>query len=325
MTAAVDPPSLGLDVADLVDWLELTALFSDFGIARLDAMAGALYQLEETAEDDIGQRDREREKLVEQLENEVELRRLSLGDAYPFSLNDTCEELTRVENWKHNQYTFYLVCLLTTHITGSAILRLPPIGDLLTRLRNQIFQIIATLGLAGLSTGPALSVGWPRRTGESIIQLLTRAANAGAGFTVRNPPGQYIPPQQKDGGIDVIAWTSETVPPPTAFYFAQAATGKNWPVKSVNDHSRVFSQAYMQDHMTGNRISVTLIPFRILDDAFWQSQHQLHMAILDRLRLPAKALQGLKIANQGTQIDEADKVADLISWLDEYINYALNS
>lgn len=323
MTSAIDSPTLDLDVDDLVDWLELTALFNEFGIARLDAITGALYQLQETAEDDIGQRDREREKLIEGIENEVDLRRRSLGDAYPFSLNNTGEELDRAEDWQQNRYAFYLVCLVTTHVTGSPILRFPPIGDLLARLRNQIFQIVATLGLAGLATGPALSVGWPRRRGETIVELLARAAGLGAGFAVRNPPGRYVSPNEKDGGIDVIGWTHEAVPPPPAFYFAQAASGRNWPGKSVADHSRVFEQAYMLDHMTGNRMCVTLIPYRVMDEAFWNSQHQLHMAILDRLRLPARALQGLQLASQGTQVDEADRFDDLTRWLGEYINYAL--
>jgi hypothetical protein len=325
MTSAVDSPSLGLGVDDLVDWLELTAIFSEFGVARIDAMVGALYQLEETAEDDIGQRDREREKLVEQLENEVELRRLSLRDAYPFSLNDAGEELIRVENWKQNQYAFYLVCLVTTHVTGSAILRLPPVDNQLTHLRNRIFQIVATLGLAGLSTGPALSVGWPRRTGETIVQLLTRAAGLGAGFAVRNPIGDHVAPHEKDGGIDVIGWTPEALPPPSVFYFAQAATGKNWTEKPVSDHADVFREAYTHDFMCGNRTYVTLIPRRVLDDRFRQAQHRFHKAILERLSLPLRALQGLRLASQGTEIDEADQINDLTRWLDDYINYALTA
>jgi hypothetical protein len=323
MTTAVDPPTLDLDVDDLVDWLELTALFSEYHVARVDALSGSLYELEETAEDNIGERDRQKEQLVERLENEVALRQTSLGDAYPFSLNETGEELHCVENWQDSRYAFYLVCLVTTHVTGSTILRVPPTGELLIRLRNRVFQIVSTLGLAGLSAGPALSVGWPRRTGETIVELLTRAANAGAGFAVRNPPGPYVPPQEKDGGIDVIGWTPEAVPPPTMFYFAQAASGRNWPGKSVTDHARVFGQAYMQDHMTGNKMCVTLIPYRVVDEAFWNSQHQHHMAILDRLRLPVRALRGLQLAVQGVEIDEADHVDDLTQWLGDYLAYAV--
>lgn len=322
MPTPIDPPTLALDVDDLVDWLELTALFDPFGVARLDALLGSLAELEETAEDNIGERDRKIEQLIERIENEVEFRRHTLGQAYPFELSASGEELIRDDNWRDPKFAFYLVCLVTTHVTGSAILRTPPIGELLTRLRNRVFQIVATLGLAGLSTGPAFSVGWPRQSGETIIELLTRAAAAGGGFNVRNPPGDYVSPQEKDGGVDVISWTAEGMPPPTAFFFGQTASGKNWPSKPVTDHARVFGQAYMLDHMTGNRVYVTLIPYRVLDEKFWYSQHQFHMAILDRLRLPLRAWQGSQLAARGVPIDDADRLEDVTQWLGDFIAYA---
>lgn len=322
MTTAVDPPSLGLAVDDLVDWLELTALFSEFHVARLDAMAGALLQLEESAEDDIGQRDRQREQLIEQIENEVELRLQSLGDSYPFSLNETGEELSLRENWQLIQFSFYLICLVTTHVTGSTILRRPAVNGLLARLRNRVFQIVATLSLAGLANGPAISVGWPRRNGETIVELLTRAAGLGAGFGVRNPPGRYVSPQEKDGGIDVIGWTPAAQPPPSVFFFAQAASGKNWPSKPASDHAEVFREAYTEDFMSGNRNYVTLIPFRVLDESFRQSQHRFHKALLERLSLPNRALQGLNLAGRGVHVDEADQIGEVTQWIADYIAYA---
>lgn len=322
MPGPIDPPTLALGVDDLVDWLELTSLFDEFGVARLDSLLGSLLQQDETAEDNIGERDRHREKLLESLENEVGFRQETLGETYPFRLADSGEELLRDASWQESKFGFYLVCLVATHVTGSAILRTPPVDELLTRLRNRVFQIVATLGLAGLSNGPAFSVGWPRQTGETIVELLTRAAAAGGGFAVRNPPGAYVSPHEKDGGVDVIAWTHEGVPPPTAFYFGQTASGKNWPGKPVSEHARVFGGAYMVDHMTGNRLYVTLIPYRVLDEAFWNTQHLFHRAILDRLRLPRRAWQGLQLAAQGVPIDGADRLSDLTDWLGDFIDYA---
>lgn len=322
MAKAVDPPTLALDIDDLVDWLELTAFFDEYGVARVDALLASLLELQETAEDNIAERDRQREQLIERLENEVVLRQRSLEDAYPFELSQGGEELSINADWRRPQFAFYLVCLITSHVTGSTILRTPPTDELLARLRNDIFQIVATLGLAGYSTGPAFSVGWPRRTGETIVQLLSRAVAAGGGFDVRNPPGRYVSPHEKDGGVDVIAWTAEAVPPPSAFYFGQTASGKNWPSKPARDHAQTFGQAYMQDHMTGNRLYFTLIPYRVLDDAFWHSQTLFHMGILDRLRLPARAWQGVRLAEQGTLIDNSDRLGDLTQWLDDFVIYA---
>lgn len=322
MTAPMNSPTLSLKDDDLVDWLELTALFSEFRVARLDALQGSLATLEEGAEDDIAERDRAREHLVERIENEVDTRQKNLGDSYPFQLSESGDELQLSADWGNSSYSFYLICLITTHVSGSVILRTPPRDQLLQRLRNDIYQIVATLGLAGVSNGPAFSVGWPRRTGETIVELLERAAGVGGGFDVRKPPGRYVSPQEKDGGVDAIAWTSEGIPPPVAFYFGQTASGKNWPGKPVTDHARVFSTAYMLDHMTGNIQYVTIIPYRVLDTKFWNSQSLFHRAILDRLRLPARALEGTKLAAQGVQIDSADRLEDVSAWLNEFIDYA---
>lgn len=322
MSAPVDPPTLALDVDDLVDWLELTALFDSFGVARLDALLGSLSELEETAEDNIGERDRMREQLIERLENEVESRQSLLREAYPFELSASGEELLRNDNWRDSRFAFYLICLITTHVTGSPILRVPPAGELLTRLRNRIFQIVATLGLAGESRGPAFSVGWPRQSGETIVELLTRAAEAGGGFRVRNPPGPYVSPDEKDGGVDVIAWKHDGMPPPTAFYFGQTASGKNWPGKPVESHARVFGQAYMIDHMTGNRLYFTLIPYRVMDESVWNTQNLFHMGILERLRLPVRAWEGLQLAQSGMPIDGANLLEDVVQWIDDFIDYA---
>lgn len=321
MASPVDPPTLLLGADDLVDWLEFTAIFDQYGVARVDALLGALEELKESAEDDIGERDRRREQLIETIENEVEVRS-RLGTAYPFELDQHGTQLNRKTEYLSIQYAFYLICLVATHVTGSAILRAPPVEKLLVRLRNDVFQIVATLGLAGLSTGPAFSVGWPRQDRETIVDLLKRAAAMGGGFAVRDPIGRYVSPDEKDGGVDIIAWTAEAIPPPPVFFFGQTASGKNWPDKPVADHARVFIDAYTEDFSAGNRTFVTLIPYRVLDNAFWHTQHKFHRAILDRIRLPARAHEGLKLGAAGTHIDSYARVGELTDWLSEYIDFA---
>lgn len=322
MPAPINAPSLALDDADLVDWLELTALFSSFGVARLDALLGSLLEQKETSEDNIGERDRQREQIVERLENEVDHRQRTLKGSYPFFLSDTAEEVSILEEWREPRFSFYLICLITAHVTGSVVLNKPPTGGLLTKLRNDVFQIVATLGLAGLAKGPAFSVGWPRRTGESIVQLLTRAAEIGGGFSARNPPGIYVAPKEKDGGVDVIAWTDEGTPPPSTFYWGQTASGGDWLEKPVMAHASLFKENYMQDHMTGNYAYITLIPFRVLDQRLFHSQSKFHKALLDRLRLPLRAMQGLEMSTTGTHIDSAHRVPEITQWINEFMDYA---
>lgn len=319
---AINAPNLGLGVDDLVDWLELAALFDDYGVARLDALLGSLAELEPSAEDDIGRRDQEREQLVEKIEAEVDLRQRHLADTYPFQMSEGGDEVILSPTWRDElRLAFYLVCLVATHASGSPILRAVPVDDMLRELRNKIFQVVATLGLAGHSRGPAFSVGWPRQNGEKIVELLTRAVAAGGGFTVREPPSPYVAPREKDGGVDVIAFTLDGRPPPVAFYFGQTASGRNWEDKPVGVYVETFVGAYMLDPR-GNHVQVTLIPHRIIDEARWFQMSQRHKAILDRSRLPRRAWEGLQLANEGVPIDGADSVEDLRKWLFGYHDYA---
>ncbi|MBY5610900.1 hypothetical protein [Rhizobium leguminosarum] len=319
----IDPPTLHLHPAQLVDWLELVALFDPFRTARIDALAASLKQLAEEAEEDIGEADRVVERLVEGIENEIELREKHLGETYPYHLDEDAEELQLIEGWQDPKYAFYLVCLVTSHVTKSPILRTPPADGLLLRLRNEIFQILSTLAMAGLARGRAVTVGWPRRSGETITELMNRAAANGAGFSVRNPPGEYVAPAEKDGGIDVMAWTNELSPPPLTLFYGQTASGNNWPEKPVFEHARIFESSYLQDIMTGNRGHTTIIPFRVWDTRFWNAQNLLHRSLIDRLRLPPYAYTGLRQALEGMMVDEADHVENVVAWLNEYRAAAL--
>lgn len=320
---AIDPPTLQLDIGQLTDWLELSALFSEFGVVRVDALIGSLKQLAEIQEDDIGEADKAAERFLEGIENEIIVREKHLGETYPFHLGEDAEELQIADNWVEERFSFYLVCLITSHVTNSPILRVPPVGSLLTQLRTRIFQVLSTLALAGLANGPAISVGWPRLRGESIVELMHRASTNGSGFDVRDPPGAYVPPAEKDGGIDVMAWTSEITPPPSILFFGQAASGNNWPGKPVSEYARVFESNYLQDIMTGNRGHATIIPFRVLDMNFWKAQNLAHRTVIDRLRLPPHAYKGLQRARSGTMVDEADQIECVIAWLQAYRNGAL--
>jgi hypothetical protein len=202
-------------------------------------------------------------------------------------------------------------------------LKIPPSGNLLTRLRNRIFQILSTLAMAGLSGGPAISVGWPRVSGETIVALMRRAAANGAGFGVRNPPGIYVPPDEKDGGIDVMAWTPEQTPPPSNLFFGQTASGNNWPGKPASEHAKLFANNYLQDIMTGNRSYATIIPFRVWDQRQWNAQNLFHRSLVERLRLPCHAYRGLQQAQNGVMVDEADQIDNVVDWLREYRTSAL--
>ncbi len=330
----------GLDAEDhvLVDWLELVAFFNEFRTARLDELEAAIRVQSESSEDDdtdgdfdesavdggnIASIDSERERARERVENEVEFRLKDCKDAYPFRLEADCEELILMDDWQDDKYTPYLTCLITTHVTRESLFNFQIEDDLVRRLRNRVFQVISTFAMAGLANGSAASIGWPRTDKADIMTTLKRAEERGAGFLTKKGPGGHTPPNEKDGGVDVIAWQFDARPPPILFYFAQVASGHNWPGKSVHRYSELFERNYMEDAHRGNVNYATLLPFRVADEAKWINQHLFHGVLLDRTRLSRHAVIGQTLAGKGVEMDESENMAQVLAWLNEFRAKAL--
>lgn len=331
-------PGLNSEDHVLVDWLELVAFFNEFRTARLDELDAAIEEQfeaddedededEALGNDDIGniaRADAEKERLRERVENEVDFRSEDCGDAYPFQLGADAEELTLVEDWQDDRYTPYLTCLITTHLSKNSLFDFDVDDELIRRLRNRVFQVLSTFAMAGLASGSAASIGWPREDSADIISTLKRAEERGAGFTTREIPGRYTPPREKDGGVDVIAWQIDLRPPPILFYFAQVASGHNWPGKPVSIHSQLFVRHYMDDPHRGNVNYATLLPFRIADNEQWNNEHVIHGTLLDRTRLPKHAILGQALAHSGVQMDESANMPQVLQWLNDFRGTALN-
>ena len=331
----------GLDAEDhvLVDWLELVAFFNEFRTARLDELDAAIEEQFEISDDDtlddeldglggdeggnIAKIDTEKERIRERVENEVDFRLNDCKGAYPFRLGSDAEELVIVDDWQDERYTPYLTCLISTHLTKSNLFEFQVENDLVQRLRNRVFQVLSTFAMAGLAKGSAASIGWPRTDRADIITTLKRAEERGAGFATRESPGPYTPPNAKDGGVDVIAWQVDERPPPILFYFAQVASGHNWPGKPVRTHSELFERNYMDDPHRGNVSYATLLPFRVADEIEWNNEHVIHGTLLDRTRLPRHALIGQNIAREGVEMDESKNMPQVLSWLSDFRAAAL--
>ena len=331
----------GLNAGDdvLVDWLELVAFFNEFRTARLDELDAAIEEQFELIEDEypdedvgghddgdvgnIARIDAEKERVRERIENEFDFRFNDCLDAYPFRLSDDAEELILVENWEENKYTPYLTCLITTHLTKNSLFDFQVTDEIIQRLRNRVFQVLSTFAMAGLASGSAASIGWPRADKADIIMTLKRAEARGAGFQTREAPGRYTPPKEKDGGVDVIAWQIDIRPPPILFYFAQVASGHNWPGKPVSTHSRLFERHYMDDAHRGNVSYATLLPFRVADVDQWNNEHVIYGALLDRTRLPKHAVIGQALAENGVQMDEFENMPQVLTWLNDFRAAAL--
>ena len=138
-----------------LDWLELRAFFDEFGKARLDELTGGRRILEEEQAEDFAEFDQADDTFRAEIETELNNRKNDLGDACPFDMSDDGEEIELIAQADTANACFYLLCLIASHITRSPFLNAPPEGEILSRFRNRIYQIMGTLAVAGRAGGPA--------------------------------------------------------------------------------------------------------------------------------------------------------------------------
>lgn len=317
---AVAAPPLDAQPVMQVDWLELVAFLSRRGVARLDRLTNALaIQGDEDLSDDAeaDSIDDDRRALIE---DEVEQRVGSLGAAYPFELSSDGEEL-RLKPAAHRRGgVFYLLCLIVSHVKKSPILLDVPSDGEIARVRKEEFQVLATLAIAGALNGPAISMGWPRATDETILDVLQRVTDMSGTGVPRSTPGPEASPAAKDGGMDVIGWqpANNGMPPPLAMWFGQAASGHHWKGKSAVHEAERFLESYFDFRPATNIAAATVIPHRISDDV----QRQLgryHGHILDRLRTPGAALRGYELARQGAyHVDGSAAAVTISRWVYDF-------
>ncbi len=311
-------PSADAQPTDLADWLELTAFFDCDGQARLDQIDGCLRIQEEEQEDDIADADAARERLRAAIETEIDFRSNGLRDAYPFALSGDGEKLALKQRGDRRGLSFYILCLVLSHATRSPILLKTPADANLRDVRKRHFQILSTLAVAGHTNGPAISLGWPRESGEAILEVVARACAGAYTGTAREVPANTANPSAKDGGIDVLAWKpANDRPPPAVYVFGQAASGRNWPDKSSRDEREEFLEHYFLERPQCDYNHVTICPFR-LDDLTLMRKSYRHGTILDRTRAPLMALEGIRLAEAGQSVDEVENVCQLGIWLGRY-------
>lgn len=309
------------DVA--LDWLECVAICDPFGRAQLRAVIDHFRVEDETAEvDQIDDTSHEDAELAE-IESLVVQRQKALSDGYPFELSHNGSELIFQRDDVGNAANAYIMCLLV-----SANRRLPggwhsDLDDLKVRLTQRIIQLVATVAMAGVAKGPAVSVGWPRESDPTIIGVLKRAAQMGSCIIPHDAPNLLVArPSDKDAGIDILAW--ERVQPPQTtpghIWLGQVASGSNWPDKSVLTDRDTFRAGYIYSPGTQNWNGATIIPFVREDDHYQRSQQDFrHGKILDRHSLPTFFAEGLRLSALGVQMDEIGNIGELSKWNEDMI------
>jgi hypothetical protein len=248
---------------ELADWLELEVLASLSGVALLSSINEHLELDEDFEPADLDDENLRAEERLLHVASAVEERIRTIGAAYPFRVDSAGARLTLVDPYCEAACA-YLFCLVVSnaasdgHLTGEG----PWAPDL--ALARGLFQICATAAAAGYAEGPAFALGWPRDDETAFLEKLRAIYEAFGEGTVHAtaPPG--APSQVKDDSIDVIAWKYDsTRGPGTCYFLGQAASGANWPAKSLKGLTDLFHNTWFTRPPRSTAITLTIMPFRL--------------------------------------------------------------
>ncbi len=229
--------------------------------------------------------------------------------------------------------TCYLFCLLTSTIRDARITG--NIAALRQSMANH-FQAIATDAAAGVLNGQAISFGFPRPSGLGFRAALVEASRQmRLGRPLETPP-LHSKRQEKDAGIDVIAWRDfRDGRPSKLVLLGQVASGHNWKEKSVkNDTYRFFG--WFSERPSEHYIPSVFIPFPLhhecqvqagvtFEDVAVANAYHLERGfgiIVDRLRIVETAAARLAEAHDGTS---DSTLSSLEAWVEEVRRLARES
>lgn len=315
-------PDPDLTPAEVADWLELRAFFSETQTALFDEIEGQLDMIEDTTEEDIATADAAREAFRSTIYDEIEKRRSSLSTAYPFGFSANGERFEMVGTPNEGTLS-YLFCLIVAHAARSSILQASaqPTDEAMREARLH-FHILCTLAAAGLSTGPAISFGWPRPEYQSSFKSALAAFVDGLaepGVTARASARSGADTKVKDEGIDTISWRPHPDGPPVGVVlFGQGASGHRWEEKSVKGLRERFLAEWIDGLLESRTAVATFIP-HVLSQPDAVRHTPAHGEIIHRLRLPAYVQRGREIADQGVMpVQRLDDFHLVDGWLKSY-------
>ena len=302
----------------LADWLEVLALsrprraatHADLVSLRvlLDDADHAVEIDPETGEElETEILEEEHRKFADEVLDELEYRAGVLDTRYPFQIEGRDPDWgvrwalkTRDAEIKAAR-SAYLFCLLASAIRDHRIQgnNMAPLEKALPK----VFQALATEAAAGVIGGESISFGWPRPNRSAFLPALRDACDKLGLGKVRQDVPLWSKGQQKDAGIDVIAWRDfADRRPGKPVLFGQVASGRDWTGKSVkNDTSNFLS--WFSARPTEHFIPAIFIPFpqhhdctgcdgeafeAVADDEAWLREQKFGL-VVDRLRIVDRA------------------------------------
>ena len=342
--ASIAPPGRNDTRSANADWMELQAIRSAGRRSTIGDIENVLDLDDDLASDDVlideeatsEQHDESiletrRNRLIDNIFDELQYRERVLGDAYPFFLRKAPPALERVHDiWSTPGRVVYLFCLLASAMRENRVQPAVATNGARREIAN-LFQICACLAAGGYVVGDVASFGFPRPAGDDFLPALRDAyARFGAG-EVRSavPPGH--PTATKDDGIDVIAWRGHPDRMPGKLYLlGQCASGHNWQGKSVVSRIPQFHGWFSTPPAT-HCLPSMFIPFTLHRDlpedpttAFdtmlankYLREERQYGIIFDRFRIAYFA--GVCLSSKGykpSQVDGRERFSHVRAWVE---------
>ncbi|MCK9395943.1 MAG: hypothetical protein M0Q44_10165 [Methylobacter sp.] len=314
----------------LADWLEFQVLTSEFYVYRVNELIRLSDEDQDSENPNITEQDTVNEEVLQTALNELQFRVDTLELSYPFHFEGNGSELVLNEPITSGGYV-YLYCLFFSHVKrGEVIIPDPPYSN----IDRDLLQICSTLAAAGSLQANAVSFGFPRPDNSNFINALKDTWDKlGDGKVVDTIP-IGAPKDEKDGRIDVIAWTS--TPDNAAgkhYLLGQVATGANWNSKSILGEMEPFHKTWFTRAPASTPTPAMFIPFCLdvtppatLKDAVYYATLKFGL-IYYRYRLPYYAHIGYELAENNTKglfIERSDEFHKVEKYVDDFRSNVLS-
>lgn len=302
-------------VCDLVDWVELKVLESEFNAYNIRELAELNEQYEDEENEDFSEQDLENDESVIRVSDEIAHRMKVLDASYPFELVNDDNEIRLKMGGKNIGEWIYLYCLIISHRKADGVNS----SDFeLTNDDRDLLQVASVYAAAG-DYGSVVSFGFPRPDNSNFLEAMKSTfSDVGEG----SPRDNFLPgvsPHANDAEIDLIAWQSMNDGlPGKKLLIGQVATGNNWRGKSVTAAIDYVFTTYFSLRPCSSAVPAMFIPF-CLDEDHGGSRHDVLHDLTNRfgivyyrLRLPLYALKGYSMYENIPRKEESARIPSFI-------------
>lgn len=342
----IKPAPLKARPSVICDWLELSVLAKPETPFRLSSLKRYRDTHRESEDSDSeGKHSREDDTdfegisggdddaFLDAISEEIADREGALSDCYPFETDDSGYKL-KLKNTLSAGAHIYIFCLLLSNSKVDDILDGKWLPNIDSTARD-LFQVCATMAAAGEVMGPAISFGWPRpNENPPFLQKLREVYQLFGEGEVVEQPREGVSPSPKDAEIDIIAWRpSHDRSPGQMYLLGQVASGGNWKGKSLKNAIDKFHDNWFTRRPASDATASIFIPQDINSESDGNRHAIIHAEtpyygrILDRLRLPRRASEGICLADSQHHliIERRHEIPKVINWVNEQLHDLRNT